>query len=124
MALRDKQKKEAAETADKETTEQKKVVKKPAPKKPEPKEEPKEAEVKEAEAEEAEAEEKAEEKEEAPKVAVKQEVKAQPNVRIKLARDINTFVGDKWYRFKKGETATVPSNVKDILKTAGCLEAI
>lgn len=123
MALRDTKKKEVEAT---EEDKAKKPVKKPVVKKAEPKEEPK-AEAKEDVKEDAPAEpeaEKEEAKPEAKKASVNKETKAQPNVRIKLARDVNSFIGDKWYRLKKGEDATVPANVKEILKQAGCLEAL
>jgi len=48
----------------------------------------------------------------------------QPNVRIKPNRDINTYIGDRWYRLKKGVEANVPAHVKEILSRAGCLEVL
>lgn len=129
MALRDKK---SETTGTKKTV--KKTVKKPEPKTPEVEDvvEPKDVAPKEGEKAQEEAPEKEkdseetpeEEKEAAPKVAVKKEAKAQPNVRVKMSRDVSTFIGNQWYRFKKGETATVPANVKEILRNAGCLEAL
>lgn len=43
---------------------------------------------------------------------------------IKLKEKIDCYIGDRYYRFKKGEEARVPVNVKEILKRAGLLEAI
>jgi len=43
---------------------------------------------------------------------------------IKLKDKVDCYIGDRYYRFKKGEEARVPVNVKEILKRAGLLEAI
>ena len=43
---------------------------------------------------------------------------------IKLKEKVDCYIGDRYYRFKKGEEAQVSTNVKDILKRAGLLEAI
>lgn len=43
---------------------------------------------------------------------------------IKLKEKIDCYIGDRYYRFKKGEEALVPVEVKEILKRAGLLEAI
>ena len=43
---------------------------------------------------------------------------------IKLKEKVDCYIGDRYYRFKKGEEARVPVNVKEILKRAGLLEAI
>ena len=58
------------------------------------------------------------------------EVKEAPVVKepemcdIKLKDKVDCYIGDKYYRFKKGEEARVPVHVKEILKRAGLLEAI
>lgn len=55
----------------------------------------------------------------------KEVVVKQPEMcRIRLADKVDCYIGDRYYRFKKGEEAQVPVNVKDILKRAGLLEAI
>ena len=43
---------------------------------------------------------------------------------IKLKDKVDCYIGDRYYRFKKGEEAQVPVEVKNILKRAGLLEAI
>lgn len=54
-----------------------------------------------------------------------EEVVKKPNMcDIKLADKVDCYIGDRYYRFKKGEEAQVPVQVKDILKRAGLLEAI
>lgn len=56
---------------------------------------------------------------------VKKEEINQPKMYdIKLADKVECYIGDRYYRFKKGEEAEVTLNVKDILKKAGLLEAI
>lgn len=45
-------------------------------------------------------------------------------VKIKLADKIECYIGNKYYRYKKGDEDEVPVNVKDVLKRAGLLEAI
>ena len=70
--------------------------------------------------------------EETPKVEVKTpEVVAntllitkEPNVRVKLNKDLQTYIGDRWYYFKKGKVETVPQNVKEILFKAGMLDPL
>jgi hypothetical protein len=48
----------------------------------------------------------------------------QANVRVKAKQDIRTYVGDQWFNLKAGETATVPANVKEILRKAGLLDTL
>lgn len=43
---------------------------------------------------------------------------------IKLKEKLDCFIGDRYYRFMKGEEAQVTLEVKNILKKAGLLEAI
>lgn len=45
-------------------------------------------------------------------------------VKIKLANDINCFIGGIRHTYHKGQVVEVPKNVKDILMTAGYLQAI
>lgn len=52
------------------------------------------------------------------------EVKQPEMCKIRLADKVDCYIGDRYYRFKKGEEAQVPVNVKNILKKAGLLEAI
>lgn len=64
-----------------------------------------------------------------PVLEVKEEIKEvvvkQPAVcNIKLAEKVDCYIGDRYYRFKKGEEAQVPVEVKNILRRAGLLEAI
>ena len=65
-----------------------------------------------------------------PVLEEKEEVKEVPVVKepvmcdIKLKDKVDCYIGDRYYRFKKGEEARVPENVKEILKRAGLLEAI
>lgn len=49
---------------------------------------------------------------------------SEPNVRIKVNKDVNTYIGDRWYNIKKGKVATVPQSVKIILNNAGFLDAL
>lgn len=53
--------------------------------------------------------------------AVEEEPKGES---IKLAEKIDCYIGDRYYRFNKGEEAVVPAYVKDVLKRAGMLEAL
>ncbi len=62
-----------------------------------------------------------EEKEEVKEVPVAKEPEM---CNIKLKEKIDCYIGDRYYRFKKGEEARVPVNVKEIHKRAGLLEAI
>ena len=48
----------------------------------------------------------------------------EPNVRVKLNKDLQTYIGDRWYYFKKGKVETVPQNVKEILFKAGMLDPL
>lgn len=50
--------------------------------------------------------------------------KRQPNVRIKTNKDYRTFIGDRWFNFKKGVEANVPAHVKEILYKAGVLDTL
>ena len=65
-----------------------------------------------------------------PVLEVKEEVKEVPVVKepevcnIKLKDKVDCYIGDRYYRFKKGEEAQVSVEVKNILKRAGLLEAI
>lgn len=52
-----------------------------------------------------------------------QEEKSPELVEIRLAEKIECYIGNRYYRYKKGETDRVPVEVKDILKRAGLLEA-
>ena len=45
-------------------------------------------------------------------------------VKVKLSEAINCYIGGVRYTLAKGEEAEVPSNVKEVLKTAGYLQAI
>ncbi len=61
-----------------------------------------------------------------PELEVKEERKVvEPEMcDIKLKEKVDCYIGDRYYRFKKGEEAQVPVEVKNILKRAGLLEAI
>lgn len=61
-----------------------------------------------------------------PKVEVTkvEEVKSEQNVKVKPAQDINCYIGDQFYRLKKGVIVSVPRNVKEILQKAGMLDVI
>lgn len=62
---------------------------------------------------------------EVPKVDEKEDQKkTEPNVRIKLKREIRTTIGNKFYSFRAGEITSVPRHVKDILAKAGYLDII
>lgn len=45
-------------------------------------------------------------------------------VRVKVAKSVNCYIGDEWYRLSAGSTADIPKNVKEILLGAGYLEAM
>ena len=65
--------------------------------------------------------------EEVPEEEVEVVTKPQPKielVEIKLAEHVNCFIGGTRYTLQKGEVVSVPKNVKEILKTAGYLQAI
>lgn len=47
-----------------------------------------------------------------------------PNVRIKPNKDYRTFIGDRWFNFKKGKVESVPQHVKEILYKAGVLDTL
>lgn len=51
-------------------------------------------------------------------------VKKEKLVEVKVNRKISCYIGDRYYRFEKGEKTKVPIHVKDILLKAGLLEAI
>lgn len=42
-------------------------------------------------------------------------------VPIKLKMDLNTYIGNQWYRCKAGKEELVPTSVKEILMKAGLL---
>lgn len=52
------------------------------------------------------------------------QVKTEPNVRVKTNQDLRTFVGTKWYNFKQGVEQSVPASVKEKLREANLLEAL
>lgn len=54
----------------------------------------------------------------------KKQVKNEKLIKVKLADKIECYIGDRYYRFKKGEEVEVPEAVKNVLKRAGLLEAI
>lgn len=56
------------------------------------------------------------------KAQVKIITNPQKFVKIKLNRDLYTYIGDKYYDFKVGKTYKVPQNVKRILGKAGMLK--
>lgn len=66
--------------------------------------------------------------EEAPKkdITPKEDAKpkGEPQVKVKIKRELRTVIGSKFYTFRAGEVATVPRNVKEILMRAGYLEVI
>lgn len=66
---------------------------------------------------------------EAPEVEEEVEVVTNPQpkeelVEIQLREHINCFIGGVRYTFDKGQVALVPKHVKEILRTAGYLQAI
>lgn len=63
--------------------------------------------------------------EEIEEVVEEEVVVKQPEMcNIRLADKVDCYIGDRYYRFKKGEEAQVPVEVKNILRRAGLLEAI
>lgn len=58
------------------------------------------------------------------KPQVKSEVEEAELVAIQLKEKVECYIGDRYYRFTKGEKAQVTVAVKDILKKAGLLEAL
>lgn len=55
---------------------------------------------------------------------VEEKVSEVKTVTIKTADKVDCYIGDRYYRFKKGEVVEVPVDVKNILRRAGMLEAI
>ena len=53
-----------------------------------------------------------------------QPLKKEKLIEVKIKESIECYIGDKYYRLKKGEVVEVPVEVKDILKNAGLLEAL
>jgi hypothetical protein len=45
-------------------------------------------------------------------------------VDVCLKENLECYIGDRYYRFKKGEVQSVPVAVKDIIKNSGLLEAL
>lgn len=49
---------------------------------------------------------------------------SQPQVRVRPKVDHKSYIGDRWYFFKKGQVQIVPQNVKDILVKANLLDPL
>jgi len=58
--------------------------------------------------------------EEIKEVSIGEEAK----VRIRVNKELESYIGDRFYRFVVGQDYSVPKNVKDILKGAGYLDVI
>lgn len=52
------------------------------------------------------------------------EIGAVAKVKIKVKQKVESYIGDRFYRFEAGQEYNVPKNVKDILKNAGYLETL
>lgn len=50
--------------------------------------------------------------------------KTEPMVRVKPKKDYSCYIGDQWWRFKKGVQATVPQSVKDRLIKLSILDPL
>lgn len=63
-------------------------------------------------------------KEEKVEAEVVVDVAPEKMVKIKMKDSLECYIGNKYYRLKKGEEAEVPEEVKNRLKEAGMLEAL